>query len=153
MKAIVVAAAALAVASCAAPRPSDDLQVGISTVPSGARCDVSSAGVVIARDIEAPEIISVDRSSPEIEVTCVREGYVETTVLASVDREPAIIASIVPGDDVAADVDGADVDGAGVGGAPGTTSGNDYSFVYVELVRESPSFQGAFDGQPSTPFD
>lgn len=139
MKAGVVAAAALMVASCAAPGVSHEQRVGVFAVPSGATCEIAREGVVIAQDIEVPEIVTIGEGPPQIEVTCVREGYAETTVLASVDQEPVIIADIVPDEFVEIGADEA--------------SRGTLSFIYVELVPELVPFQGVFDGQPSTPFD
>ncbi len=139
MKAVVVAAAALIVASCAAPDVSREQRVGVFAVPSGAICEISREGAIIAQGIEVPEIVTVGEGSPQIEVTCVREGYAETTVLASIDQEPVIIADIVPDEFVEIGADEA--------------SRGTLSFVYVELVPELVPFQGVFDGQPSTPFD
>lgn len=140
MKAIMVGAAALTVASCATPGAGDDQQVAIFSVPSGATCEIWREGVVIARQLEVPEIVTIDQGPAEIEVVCVREGYAETRVLALIDREHAVVGNILIGEDI-----GSGIEGASGAGYP--------SIVYVELVRERHPFQGVFDGQPSTPFD
>lgn len=92
---------------CATITTGSGQAITVNTDPEGADCTLTRNGVVLARVNPTPGAIHVEKSSTDLAVQCVREGYLDAGGNIGSEFQPATFGNIILGGIVGVVVDAA----------------------------------------------
>lgn len=103
----VVVCAALSASACSSIADGTSQQLAIGTTPTGADCELTRNGLVIARVNPTPGLITVDKTKYDILVKCRKEGFHEASYFNESDVAGATFGNIILGGGIGWAIDSA----------------------------------------------
>lgn len=94
---LVAAGAALSLSACASITKGTTQSITINTNPPGARCELTRDGELIGVADPTPQIVTVDKSSDDIQLACKLAGHVTASHVIESGAEAMTAGNVIFG--------------------------------------------------------